>query len=410
MGINETSPNQLHDRQSLRIAVVTETYPPEINGVSLTLARVVRGLLQRGHLVQLVRPRQAASEQAASRPRFDEILVRGIRIPNYPALRAGLPAIRELTRAWTARRPDVVHVATEGPLGWSAITAAGRLGIPVTSDFHTNFDDYSRHYGLGALTRMVGAYLRRFHNRTALTLVPTSAQAAGLRCKGYHKVEVVGRGVDAKLFSPNKRSQRLRHSWGIDRDGLAVVHVGRLAREKNLELVFKAFEAIRVVRPDARLILVGDGPDRARLAASHRDYIFSGMRTGEDLAAHYASGDLFLFPSLTETYGNVTLEAMASGLALVAFNYAAAAEVITHGKNGLVVPYGEDLAFTRAAFQIAGNIPLRVRMGEAARKKAEELDWERICERYSNTLQIVANSRPSHQAILPFETTGQIRA
>lgn len=181
-------------RPSLRLALVTETYPPEVNGVAMTLGRMVEGLMARGHRVQLIRPRQAPLEQAARSPDFEEVLARGLQIPRYEGLRFGLPARTALVRQWTRQRPDLVHVATEGPLGWSAVSAAAKLKLPVTSDFHTNFDHYSGHYGVGWLRQPVAAYLRRFHNRTARTFVPTEAMAAGLRSQGYQRVGVIAGG------------------------------------------------------------------------------------------------------------------------------------------------------------------------------------------------------------------------
>jgi glycosyltransferase involved in cell wall biosynthesis len=373
-------------RPSLRVALITETYPPEINGVAMTLGRMVEGLMARGHRVQLIRPRQAPLEQAAASPDFEEVLARGLQIPRYAGLRFGLPARAALIRLWSRQRPDLVHVATEGPLGWSAVSAACKLRLPVTSDFHTNFDHYSGHYGMGWLRQPVAAYLRRFHNRTARTFVPTEAMAESLRKQGYQRVEIIARGVDTALFSPARRSAALRASWGLGPNDLAVASVGRVAPEKNLPLTLQAFAAIRQKRPDARLVVVGDGPALAQLEHRHPEHIYAGMRSGEDLAAHYASADLFLFPSLTETYGNVTLEAMASGLGVVSYACAAAAEVITPGVHGLTAQPGDESAFVAAAVALAGDDTLRQRLAAGARTGAENLAWDRIHDRFAAAL------------------------
>jgi glycosyltransferase involved in cell wall biosynthesis len=381
-------------RPSLRIALVTETYPPEINGVAMTLGRMVEGLMARGHRVQLIRPRQAPLEQAASGADFEEVLARGLQIPRYEGLRFGLPARTALVRLWSRQRPDLVHVATEGPLGWSAVSAACKLRLPVTSDFHTNFDHYSGHYGIGWLRQPVAAYLRRFHNRTVRTFVPTEPMAASLREQGYQRVEVIARGVDTQLFSPARRSEALRASWGLGPNDLAVVSVGRVAPEKNLPLTLQAFEAIRQERPAARLVMVGDGPLRAHLEQRHPENIYAGMRSGEDLAAHYASADLFLFPSLTETYGNVTLEAMASGLGVVAYDCAAASEVITSGVDGRTVRPGDEAGFIAGAVELARDDGLRRRLAETARARAENLAWDRIHDRFAAALLEAAAQPP----------------
>ncbi|MBC7803851.1 MAG: glycosyltransferase, partial [Candidatus Parcubacteria bacterium] len=167
-------------RRSLRIAVVTETYPPEVNGVALTIARFVEGLRLRDHQIELVRPRQEPAEHPASGAGYQEVLTGGMAIPRYPNLRLGLPAKRALERLWTRSRPDVVHIVTEGPLGWSALRAAQKLRLPAVSDFRTNFHAYSRHYGIGWLGKPILAYLRKFHNRTLCTMVPTEAMRAEL--------------------------------------------------------------------------------------------------------------------------------------------------------------------------------------------------------------------------------------
>jgi glycosyltransferase involved in cell wall biosynthesis len=374
-------------RRSLRVAMVTETYPPEVNGVAATIARVVDGLRQREHTLQLIRPKQDAGDtpddlldDADGDPRYVEVLMRGVAIPRYPQLKMGLPSKRALLRLWQGQRPDVVHIVTEGPLGWSALQAATQLRLPVVSDFRTNFHAYSRHYGVGWLRAPVMAYLRKFHNRTACTMVPTEALRQELAQAGFKGLRTVARGVDAQLFSPARRSEALRARWGVGPGTMVALCVGRLAPEKNLGTVIAALEAMREHEAGVRLVLVGDGPERHSLQARCPDAIFAGMRHGVDLAAHYASADVFLFPSLTETYGNVVPEAMASGLAVVAHDVAAAGHLIRHGENGLLARAGDTLEFCRVARRLAGDLPLARGLGEQARATAVRLDWGRIVD------------------------------
>ncbi len=380
------------------VAVVTETYPPEINGVAITVRRMVEGLLSRGHRIQLIRPRQGSDDTVSVRAGLREVLVSGVSIPRYSTLRMGLPSKAILRRLWKENRPDVVHVATEGPLGWSAVTAASELGIPVGTDFHTNFHCYSTHYGIGWMKPWISAYLRRFHNRAQCTLVPTEAMRRNLLALGCRNVQVIARGVDTGLFNPSRRSAVLRRSWGVSDTGLAVIHVGRLAAEKNLGVLFDAFEGVRLVQPGSRLILVGDGPERARLRAPHPEQIYAGMQIGEDLGAHYASGDLFLFPSLTETFGSVTLEAMSSGLAVVAFGYAAAGEYIRQGRNGFLVPVDDPGGFTAVAMEAARSRLRLAEIGKRARSTAEQLSWERILDSIEDALRDLAEAR--HRGVM----------
>jgi glycosyltransferase involved in cell wall biosynthesis len=195
---------------------------------------------------------------------------------------------------------------------------------------------------------------------------------------GFERLHVVARGVETMQFNPMHRSADLRASWGVADDDLVVLSVGRLAPEKNLGLLAQAFAAMQQVNPRVHLVVVGDGPSRHELQALCPAARCVGAKTGESLAAHYASADVFLFPSLTETYGNVTPEAMASGLAVLAFDYAAAAELVRHGDNGLVVPVTDEAAFLRRAADLAAS-PEQVR---ALRSRARETtlgrDWAHI--------------------------------
>lgn len=373
-------------RQRLRVAVVTETYLPEINGVAMTMGRLVDGLREREHTIQLIRPRQFPAEVPSRAPFFEEVLHRGLAIPRYDALKLGFPAKRKLLRLWKLKRPDIVHIVTEGPLGWSAMSAAHALSLPVSSDFHTNFHAYSKHYGVGWLKPLIVAYLRVLHNRTHCTLVPTAGMGDELRQLGFERLLVVARGVDTQLFSPVRRSDELRRRWGVAENDPVVMYVGRLAAEKNLPLLLKTFEAMLAANPRAQLVLVGDGPERAWLEAEYPQHVFAGVRIGEDLATHYASADIFLFPSVTETYGNVTMEAMASGMAVVAYDYAAAAEHVRHGHNGLVARMDDSAAFQRLAVDLINDAPRMRHLAVNARTTTERIDWAAIVGEFERVL------------------------
>jgi glycosyltransferase involved in cell wall biosynthesis len=370
-------------RPSLRLAVVTETWPPEVNGVALTLSRLVQGLCERNHEVQLVRPRQVTGEHGAQDPGFEEKLMRGMPIPRYPQLKLGLPGRKALMASWALQRPDLVHIATEGPLGWSALKAARQLRIPVTSDFRTNFHSYSRHYGLGWLRRPIAAYLRKFHNQTLCTMVPTRALCAELLSQGFQRLQVVARGVDTRLFDPGLHDHTLRAHWGAGPGDLVLLVVGRLAPEKNLTWCWRLSKPCRRFTKGCAWSSWATGRCAMRWsgAAPAR---FVGSQTQAELARSYASADLLLFPSLTETFGNVTLEALASGLPVLAYACAAAAEWVHTGVNGWTVPPGDPRAFVQTAVDLARE-PRRVAQAAAhARASVEPLDWQRI------TLQVEA--------------------
>lgn len=380
----------------MRICYVTETYPPEVNGVSLTAARAVAWLRAAGHEVELIRPRQRG--EAAGAAEEGEWRSAGFPIPMYRDLRFGFAWSATLARHFAQKRPQLVHVVTEGPLGWAAVAAARRLGLPVSSDFRTNFDQYSRYYRLGWFAPVIGSYLRALHNRTRRTFVPTARAQRELLSAGFERVEVVARGVDAQRFSPAKRDRALRARWGAGH-GPVLLYVGRLAPEKNVALALEAWQRAHELVPSARMVVVGDGPLRARLEREFPQAIFAGTQTGEALAAHYASADLFLFPSLSETFGNVTLEALASGLPVVAFDAAAAAEFVTNRVNGRLIAPGDDAAFIVAAGLLASLHGELDPMREAAREAACRADWPAVLARFeAQLLEIVDATEPSGPA------------
>lgn len=366
----------------------------------MTLGRLVDGLARRGHRLTIIRPRQRHES-----PRFSvthrlacrQVRLPGVPIPGYPQLRLGLPASRRLTQLWRLNRPDLVHVATEGPLGASAITTARRLGIPVTSSFHTNFDQYTRDYRIGWFKPVVAAWLRHVHNRTLRTFVPTHDLLARLEREGYENLRMLSRGVDAELFNPARRDPDLRASWGVEPDGLALLHVGRLAAEKNYPLLFRAYDAIKTVRPNARLILVGDGPLLSFYQKQRPDVVFTGFYTGTNLARHYASGDIYLHTSITETFGNVVTEAMGSGLATVAYDYAAAHEFIRHGENGLLAAVGDETTYLAHAVRLATEPDLRARLQAAGPQTTRNLTWDSIVDRFAADLGEAAADFHSRQ-------------
>lgn len=371
---------------SLRITLVSETFPPEINGVANTLGRLSDGLRQRGHQVELVRPRQA-SDIGPGEPE-QLLLCRGWPLPGYPGLQWGQVSMHKLWRRWRRQPPDVLYIATEGPLGLSALRAARRLGVAVVSGFHTNFPQYSGQYGLGLLSRLLTHYLRWFHRRTAITLVPSASQRLELERRGFERLGLMARGVDAALFNPARRSQALREQWGLAADEIAVLHVGRLAAEKNLALLSPCMAALQRSYPHKRLrlVIVGEGPSRAQLEQQLPAALFCGAQRGEVLAEHYASGDLFLFPSLTETFGNVVLEAMASGLAVVAYDEAAAAQHIRHGHNGALAMPGDQGAFIDAACWLLEEDETLRRVRLNARQHASRQGWPAIIEQFEGYL------------------------
>lgn len=378
--------------KSLHITLITETYAPEINGVANTLSRLCDGLRLRGHRVEVIRPRQNDDEPRGNGD--DLMLCRGWPIPGYPGLQWGQSSMHKLLRRWQRNRPDVLYIATEGPLGLSALRAARRLRIAIVSGFHTNFQQYTRQYGLGFITRLLTSYLRWFHNRSNATLVPSVSQKIELERRGFERLALLSRGVDCQLFHPSRRSAFLRESWGLELGDTAVLHVGRLAPEKNLGVLKATFDSLATAYPEKRLrlVIVGDGPVRATLQEQLPDAVFCGTQRGEALATHYASGDLFLFPSMTETFGNVVLEALASGLGVVAYDEAAAAQHIRHGHNGAVAMSGDEEGFIDAARWMLENDENLRRVRLNARQHASRQGWAGIIESFESYLRAASET------------------
>lgn len=373
----------------MKISFVTDTYTPQANGVATTMERLVNGLRERGHDVDVIRPSVLACDEEGLRvPSFG--------FPGYREVRFGFPIKLILQARWYRRRPDIIYVATETPMGASAISAARALGIPSASGFHTNFQQYMAHYQMPLMERAVMKYLRHVHNRSTCTFVPSYDVIAELDKKGFENLELLPKGVDTKLYNPKKRSAALRLTWGAREGSLVGLYVGRIAAEKNLPLIVKTFVELQKRIPDFKGVFVGSGPRLADLQKEHPEFIYPGVLRGEDLAQHYASADLFVFPSITETFGNVTLEAMASGLAVVAYNYAAARQHIIHGENGFVAEYDKEEDYLKVALEAAMCDLAAVR--EQARISARKVRWRKVVKRFEAQLLQLIESGPISKA------------
>lgn len=373
----------------MRIALITETFPPEVNGVAMTNQRLVRGLLKMGHSVLLIKPRRSDAPPSEHKElQIHEVF--GIPIPNYAGLKIGLSHPGELEHLFESEQPDVVHIATEGPLGFSALRAAEKLGIPASSTFHTNFQDYCADYGAAFAGSSMMAYLRWFHNACALTTVPDPGLIQRLSADGVERLEMLGRGADTELFNPNKRDAALRQSWGAGEDDLVAIYVGRAAAEKDIPLSLEAWAAARENQPNLKMVVVGDGPVRRKLERKWPEVHFAGMRFDEDLARYYASADLFIFGSTSETFGNVVIEAMASGLAVLTYDYAAGQQFIKSGVNGVLVPLGDREAFVKAAGYLASRESSLATIRQSARTTAESYPWQNTIDRFAKLLETAA--------------------
>ncbi len=370
----------------MKIDIVTDTFSPDVNGVAMTLGRLTDGLRKRGHRVHVTHTGGFAGP--------GETRSASVPLPGYREVRVGLPEPFKLRARWLKKRPDAVYVATESPLGKSALKAANALGIPVASGFHTNFHQYMEQYRMGGLQPVAMAYLKRFHQRADCTLTPSQDVVDKLLAEGFTNVHVLGRGVDTELYAPGKRCEVLRAHWGARPGAPVAVIVGRVAAEKNFDLAMIAFEQMRQAVPDMQCVVVGDGPLREKLAEKFKWVHFVGVQLGEDLARHYASADVLLFPSETETFGNVLLESMASGLVTVSYDYAAAALHVRSGESGLKATKGDAAGFLKNAIEALAFRPHHG-LRTAAREVAEKLGWDQVVREFEFRLELIAGIKPS---------------
>jgi glycosyltransferase involved in cell wall biosynthesis len=375
----------------MRVVYCTDTYPPQINGVSIVTALSVAGLARRGWECAVAAPRYPAAVHAAmgDRPHLahqgaEVVSLPSIPLPGYPEIRlaiAGRGAVRRLVDRF---RPDLVHCETEFALGRMGQRAAAAAGLPVVSSYHTDFGRYAEAYGLPWLRRAVTGYLTAFHGRSARVYTPSAVTRQELTNLGLGDVEVWGRGVDTEAFHPGRRSQKLRAELGMG-SRFTLVYVGRLAAEKRVDVIIEAFRLASAMVPRGvlHLVIAGTGPCEAQLrAAAPSDVTFLGFLDRESrLPDLYANSDAFVFSSVTETLGLVVLEAMASGLPVIAAPEGGVRDHLRDGINGLTYPAGDAAAMARAMVLLATEWELTRRLAQNARQTAEGLSWESELDR-----------------------------
>lgn len=374
-------------RPRLKIAIVTETWPPEINGVALSVMQLCKGLQNQGHKILLIRPAQKS--RCTDFTPNKECLVQGQSIPKYPDMKFGWPQFLKISQAITSFSPDVVHIVTEGPLGFTALHAAKTKRIPVSSGFHSQFQEFSRFFDLALLVKPIQSYLRWFHNSTQLTCVPSRDTELALREFGVTcPLVVVGRGIDTQRFSSQRYSESLRQQWAVDADTTVLLYVGRLSSEKEVNVLIDAYVILKKqTNRKVKLVLVGDGPDRARLEklAHREDVVFMGSLSGTQLAEAYASANVFAFASQVETFGNVVIEAMASGLPVIAYDYACAQLHAKHQQSGWLCTVGDKRQLTQFILDLPENATLK-KMGQQAMQDVQSVGWQHPVRQFEDAL------------------------
>jgi glycosyltransferase involved in cell wall biosynthesis len=380
--------------RGLRLALVTSSYNYIADGVALTLNRLVAYLQRHGAEVLVAAPvgRRAALEHAG-----DLIFAPSAPIPFRPEYRLGLGLTSSMRRRLARFDPDVMHIATPDLLGRQALAFARGRKLPVVASYHTRYEAYLKDYGLAFLEDAVGNWIRRFYAAFDEVYVPSASMAGHLREAGFaDNIRLWPRGVDTDRFHPGKRDHRWREALGADAATPMIVYVGRLVREKRLDTLIGALSRLARSGAPHRAVIVGDGPDRAALERALPGAVFTGFLTGESLATAYASADIFLFPSDTESFGSVTLEAMASGLPAVAADATGSRCLVDHGLTGFLAAPGDGAAFAAALARLAADPALRASMGAAARERSLAFSWDRAMGAIMQRYQTLAGH---HQAL-----------
>ena len=397
-----------HPPRPPRLLVCTDTYPPQVNGVSVVTALSVTGLRERGWEVAVVAPRYPAPRSHAFPAELDAVAggttaIPSAPMPGYPDIRLALPAERPIVSLIRDFKPDLVHSPTEFVLGRIAQRLAIAAGLPTVSSYHTDFSRYTEAYGVGWLRPSVSRYLADFHKRSRRVYTPSHVARADLADIGVHDVEVWGRGVDTRHFAPHRRSEALRAAYG-NRDTFILLHVGRMAAEKGVERILAAFDLARQSLPAGaiHLVIAGSGPREDALRGSVREGVtFLGNLDRSDVLPRlYASADAFLFASLTETLGLVVLEAMSSGLPVIAVPAGGVADHLRDRENGIACSANDATDMASAIVRLAVDRALSRRLAAGARKTAEALDWSLELDALDRSYKEVAFSdRPVPQAL-----------
>ena len=362
--------------RGMRIALFSGAYNHIADGVSRTLNRLVAYLEKQGATVQVYAP---TIPNPPVKHAGNLVPARSISAPGRPEYRVSLGMSENIRRDITDFRPDLFHIATPDLLGLAALRMARRTGVPVVASYHTHFASYLDYYRLGMLERPVWSYLRWFYSHCRHIYVPTASMIDVLEQKGIDRnLRLWPRGVDSALFNPGKRSPEWRRSRGIPDSDVVVAFVSRLVAEKGLGVVTRVIRGLEDRAMPHRALIVGEGPERERIQADLPNAIFAGHLEGDELAAAYASSDIFLFPSETETFGNVTLEALASGLPAVVANATGSNALVEQGVSGFLAPPRDSEAFLAGVERLVADDELRRTMSANARKAAESYEWDRI--------------------------------
>ncbi|MDA5194183.1 glycosyltransferase family 4 protein [Govanella unica] len=384
----------------LRVALFSGNYNYIKDGANQALNRLVAGLESQGAAVRIYSP---TSSTPAFEPAGTLISVPSISIPRRREYRLALGMPGHIRDDIIQFSPNIFHVSAPDLLGYQALTLAEKMLVPAVASVHTRFETYLRYYHLGLFENLLKSYFRHFYHRCVQIYAPSESMAEALRDEHMAKdIQIWGRGVDSSLYAPARRDMAWRRSLGIADTDIVIAFVGRLVLEKGLGVFCKVIKRLEHLGITHKVLIIGDGPERKWFEASLPQAIFTGFLTGEKLARAFASSDIFFNPSQTETFGNVTLEAMASGLPTVGLQATGSSSLIIHDKTGFLCAADDLEDMTTTLARLVQNADLRDRFGKAARAISLGQSWDQILfTLFQNYITVVANTTRARQDTAP---------
>ncbi len=371
----------------MKIAIFTDTYAPQVNGVTKTLNRLKNYMDENGIAYKLFFPAEGSPNETK-----ETISFYSVKFLLYPECKIALPTYGEVKHALDSFQPDIIHIVTPFSVGLMGLKYARDNNIPLVSSYHTNFVEYFKYYGLQFLEGICWKYFNWFHSFCQINFCPSMDTLAKLKGKGIGNLKIWDRGIEADQFTPDNYSQEIRSQY-VKPDEKLLLYVGRIAAEKELDMLLKSAEILNEKGYTYKLLMVGEGPQLEELRAKNiPNVIFAGYKFGRELQEIYASSDIFVFPSSTETYGNVILEAMASGLPVVATLQGGVKENLINGVNGLAFNVGSEMDMAKKIEHLLNNGALRQNLAHKARAHAMEKGWQRVFERLFNDYQTAIHS------------------
>jgi phosphatidylinositol alpha 1,6-mannosyltransferase len=360
----------------VRVAIIAESFLPQVNGVTNSVLRIAEHFRDRGHEALIIAP--ADHDVPASWAGHRVVTVPAVSFPLYSDVKIGLTPTFVIERLLEDWQPDLVHAASPFMIGHNGLLAAARLSLPTVAVYQTDVPSYAGRYGLGFVETLAWAKVRDIHNLATLTLAPSSYARDQLIEHGIPRVEVWGRGVDTVRFNPAKRDSQLHATWAPN-DDIVIGSMGRLAPEKQI-----ADLTVVADIPGTQLVIVGDGPSRRALATQLPEAHFLGQLSGEVLAETLATMDFFIHPGELETFGQAIQEAMASGLPVLAPARGGPLDLIQSGHNGYLYAPGDLVELRRRSVELVTNDQLRRNCSQAARAFVEQRTWPHLCDQLLN--------------------------